>query len=343
MSELIFRADADSQIGTGHLMRSLALAQSRKAAGGSVTFITNCESAALRERLKRENLTIVEIEKSYPHESDFETTRKVLKKHSPETWCVVDGYHFDAGFHGKIRRNGNRVLVIDDTAHLPFYEADAILNQNVNADELNYNCSENTTLLLGTQYALLRREFLACESWRRETPETARRILITMGGGDFHNQTLKAICAVERLAIENLQVKAVVGAGNPHYADLERHIKSSHVPINLIKNAENMSELMTWADAAISAAGSTCWEMALLRLPCVLIVTAENQVGIADGLGKNGFAENVGWFEQVSEERLAEKLDGILRDAQKRGQMSKRGGEIVDGRGAARVIEKLGG
>jgi len=338
---LIIRADAGAKIGSGHLMRSFALAQNWRAeTGGAVIFITNCESVALREKLKNEAFEIVEIENSYPHPTDFAVMQKILKNY-PRVWCVVDGYHFDMTFHGLIRQSGNQILVIDDTAHLSFYNADAILNQNINADELHYNCPKDTILLFGTDYALLRGEFSKWRNWQRISPTTARKILITMGGSDFHNQTLKAIRALGRLKIEHLDVKAVVGANNPHLSDLQKAIDESGIYIELICAAENMAELMAWADVAIAAAGSTCWEMALLQLPCILLITAENQTGIADGLHKKGFAENLGWFEQISETDLIKSLSEILPAADQRRKMSETGRGIVDGRGAARVVEFL--
>ncbi len=339
-SQLIVRADANGAIGTGHLMRSLALAQGWKSAGGAIVFVTNCASADLLERLKRENFAVVAVENSYPHPADWETTRRVLGNY-PRAWCAVDGYHFDRIFHEKIRANGNRVLAIDDTAQISFYETDAILNQNINAEKLRYDCPEDTILFLGTTYALLRDEFLERRNRQREIPVVARRILVTMGGGDFHNQTLKVIRAVKWAAIENLEVKAVVGASNPHLAALKQAIENSPADIDLIVNAENMPELMAWADICVSAAGSTCWEAAFMNLPTMLLITADNQTGIADGLNKIGFAENLGWFEQVSEENLMEKLNAILSDARRRERMSGRGGEIVDGRGRNRIVETL--
>ncbi len=339
-TNLLIRADAGAKIGSGHLMRCFALAQSWQATGGKVNFITKCESPALLEKLEDEKFGVIIIEKSYPHQSDWQTTEKVLSVF-PKSWCVVDGYHFDANYHSLIRHNGNRLLVIDDTAHLEFYDADAILNQNINAAEFKYNCPSETHLLLGVGYALLREEFLQWRNWQREIPEIAQKILITMGGGDFYNQTLKAIRAVEHLGIENLQVRTVVGTSNPHSAELQSAVENSVIPVELIVGAKNMAELMTWADLAISAAGSTCWEMAFMRLPFILIVTAENQAGIADGLGKMGFAINLGWFEQASAASLVENLKAISFDKNRRCEISEMGLKIVDGRGSARVVDFL--
>jgi len=337
---LILRADANSRIGTGHLMRCLALAQSWRANGGEATFVTNCESVALRERLKIEGFVVVEIENPYTREADWLRAREISQNFS-QAWCVVDGYHFDAKFHGLIRASGGRVLVVDDTAHLPFYDADTILNQNINAAELQYNCPPDTRLMLGTKYALLRSEFFAWQDWKRETPEVARKFLITMGGGDFHNQTLKVIRALGNLKIENLKARTVLGANYSHLPELERVVGESPVHIELIKSAENMGELMKWADVAVSAAGSTCWELAFMQVPSVLIVTAENQISLAAGLSKAAFALNLGWFEQVSQSALTVSLSAVSFDRQRRQKMSETGREIVDGRGAARTVKAL--
>lgn len=322
-------------------MRSISLAQSWRAnTDGAIVFVTNCESEALRAKLKKEKFEIVEVANSHPHAADWTTTRQVLEKRQA-AWCAVDGYHFDADFHRKIRENGNRVLAIDDTAHLDFYDADAVLNQNINADELQYNYPKDTITLFGTHYALLRDEFAAWQDWRREIPPIARKILITMGGGDFHNLTLRVLRAVERLKIENLEIKAVIGAANPHSTELERFAARSSVHIDLIKNAENMAELMAWAAAGVSAAGSTCWELAFMRLPSILITAAENQTGLAAGLSGTGFAKNLGWFEEFSEADLSGVLSELLLDEKRRRKMSEAGRDIVDGRGANRVVKRL--
>src|SRR2546430_2802316 len=147
---IVIRADAGNQIGSGHLMRCLALAQRWKTSGGTVVFVTNCDSPTLRQRLDTEGFQVVRVEYSYPHEADWITTRDVLQRF-PRAWCVVDGYNFDVKFHRAIRESDHRVLVVDDMAHLAFYDADAILNQNINAGDMNYNCAPDTRLLLGTR------------------------------------------------------------------------------------------------------------------------------------------------------------------------------------------------
>ena len=186
--------------GTGHIMRCLAwpgLEGSRR----EVIFITSCRNPALLQRLGREVSAVVQVEKPCPDLSDHEATVRVLQE-NPGAPVVLDGYHFTPEYQGQIREKAYRLLVIDDLAHLDRYHADLILNQNSYAAELAYPCDANTKLLLGTEYVLLRREFWPWQGWRRRIPETARHVLITMGGSDPENVSLKILQALERVAID---------------------------------------------------------------------------------------------------------------------------------------------
>lgn len=337
---MIIRADANAKIGSGHIMRMFALAQTWQLKAGQVIFITNCESLTLVEKLTNQNFEVVAIENSYPHQADWEITKEILDKY-PGSWCAVDGYHFDNDFYSLIRENGNRLMVVDDTVRLDFYAADVILNQNINAEKLIYKCPPETKLLLGAKYAILRREFLNWQNWQRETPQIARNILITMGGSDFHNQTSKAISAIADLNDESLNIRAVVGSSNLHLTELNEKVEDLAVQIEILENAENMSELMSWADLAISAGGSTCWELCFMQLPSLLILTADNQKGIIEGLSQSGFAENLGWFENVISTDITNSLREILPAAGKRREMAEIGRKLVDGLGKIRIIEIL--
>lgn len=321
-------------------MRGLALAQAWKAQGGQAIFITTCESDALRRRLLDEGLEIVTLERSYPHPDDWQCTSQVLATH-PGAWVVLDGYHFDAGYQLGIKEAGHPLLVIDDMAHLDHYYADIVVNQNLHAENLQYSCEPCTRLLLGTKYVLLRREFLNYRGWRREIPEVARKVLVTMGGSDPDNVTLKVIQALKLVDIDGLEATVVIGGSNRHYEELRSAIKDSRFPIRLERNITNMPELMAWADVAVSAGGSTCWELAFMGLPTVVLELAENQQGIAVGLDRAGVVLDLGWQSKVSIAQIANRLSGLLENRSLRLQMSQRGRVLVDGMGPDRVVGSL--
>jgi len=339
---LLIRADASSKMGTGHLMRCLALAQAWKDAGGKVAFITACRNEGLLERLREEGFEVHLLSSSCPDPGDWEVTKNVLARH-PDAWVVLDGYHFDEVYQKRIKDAGNRLLVIDDMAHLKHYYADIVLNQNLHAEGLHYSCEPYTRLLLGTKYVLLRREFLAWRDWKREIPKVARRVLVTLGGSDPGNYTLKVIKALQKVDISGLEATVVIGASNPHADVLKKALGQSCIPIRLIQNARNMPELMAWADVAISGSGSTCWELAFMGVPSLVLILAENQRPIAEGLAKVGAVMSFGWFKHVSIADITSTLSHLLSDKKRRAQMIQCAQRLVGGNGVLNILKELDG
>ncbi len=339
---LFIRADANTQIGSGHLMRCLALAQAWKKQGGNVTFISDCGSESLRNRITGEGFELVLIEKPCPDLADLETTFLVINNSSSiKPWVVLDGYHFDTEYQQRIKYNGNPLLVIDDTAHLNHYFADIILNQNINAENLNYSYEPGTKLLLGTDYVLLRDEFSFYQNWKREIPEVAKKILVTMGAGDANNVTLRVLDALDQVDIDGLKIKVVAGASNPHLDIIRVAAKESRHRVELAIDVLNMSELMAWADLAVSAGGSTCWELAFNGVPSILIVTAENQKSIAEGLNKYNSAVNLGWYNKVTSEQIKNTFHILISDKAKRNIMSNYGRRLINGKGKYKVTAEM--
>jgi RimJ/RimL family protein N-acetyltransferase len=198
---------------------------------------------------------------------------------------------------------------------------------------------------LGTRYALLRPEFgtykdirwgdLAGRPGRGETAPTRPHILVTLGGSDPDNLTLTALQALATLP--DVQVKAVIGALNRHRAALA----AAAPGVELLSAVHDMPALMAWADVAVAAGGSTAWELAFMGLPAALIVLADNQRRVAAALGEAGIAVNLG--ECPTPEHIADAVSGLLLNADLRRQMRDLGRAMVDGRGAARVVDFLRG
>lgn len=339
---LIIRADASTQIGTGHLMRCLALAQAWKDAGGKVIFITACQSKSLLERLDEEKFDIHMLAGSYPEPDDWSYTEEILATY-PEAWVMLDGYHFDEAYQQWVKRMGHQLLVIDDMAHLKHYSADIVLNQNLHAEQLHYSCEPYTRLLLGTPYVLLRQEFLGWKDWRRKIPGIARQVLVTLGGGDPDNHTLKVIQALQKVDVSGLEATVVIGATNRHEDKLEKAVRKSSIPIRLVRNAENMPELMTWADVAISSAGTTIWELLFLGTPALFLILASNQGYGAEQIENLEAGKNLGRAEDVSIWSLAKSIAHFMKDFELRAKISANARRIVNGQGARTVITAIQG
>lgn len=340
MAPLVIRADAGAAVGTGHVMRCLALAQAWQDGGGRAAFVMAGGAGGLAPRLTSEDVDI-EIIDAEP--GSGEDTRRTIEQAARvgARWVVVDGYRFSGEYQRSIRDAGFRVLALDDYGHAQQYYADLVLNQNLHANEGLYLHREAyTRLLLGTEFTLLRREFASRCGGRRETPEVARKVLVTLGGSDPDNATLKVVEALRRLPSDGLEAAVLAGAANPHREELEAAAREAP-GVRLLAQAGDMPGLMAWADVAVSAGGSTCWELAFMGLPALTLVLADNQRDIAAEMDRRGAARSLGRHEAATPEGLKKAVADLLWDRNARLAMSEAGRRLVDGEGAGRVVRAM--
>ncbi len=339
--ELIIRADADSLIGIGHVIRCLALSQAWQDQGGRSTFIVSRLSPALQSMLEAEGIRVHFIDAHPGSSADAATTAELVRKF-PDPWLVLDGYHFDTDYQKTLKDSGCRLLCLDDNGHADHYSADIVLNQNLHANERLYaNKDSHTRLLLGPRFSLLRRQFRNRPTADRNTAPIASRLLVTMGGGDQKNVTARVIKAIRGIKLENLKVKVVVGQTNPHLDLLTGMIDETDGAFTLLKNVTDMADLMAWADMVVSGGGSTCWETAYMGLPAVVLTTFDNQQHIANQLIERGVVLGLGWHEAVNDNKLRESIWTLSQSAKQRRQMSLNGRHLVDGRGVYRTIRAM--
>lgn len=334
---LIIRADAFVKLGTGHVMRCLALAQAAKKLGKKVIFASVPGMEAIENRLRNESFEVIHQTHERGSMEDAEWTAGLAKERGAE-WIVVDGYHFKDNYQKTLKEKGLKLLFIDDYGHCGHYFADYVLNQNIYASDSIYPTKEpHTKLLLGLKYALLRKEFESFRKIKREIPDVAQKILITLGGSDPDNISTKIVESLENIKNFKLEIKLIVGGANPHLEKIKKAVDDSSHNIETIRNASNMPELMKWADFAISGAGSSCWELCLLGLPMAVLVLADNQKPIAEGLEKAQAALNMGWGSKLEKMETAKTMSDVITDKTKRILMSEKAFKLVDGLGAERV------
>ncbi|MEA5479322.1 UDP-2,4-diacetamido-2,4,6-trideoxy-beta-L-altropyranose hydrolase [Pseudanabaena galeata UHCC 0370] len=339
-TNLIIRADASATIGTGHIMRCIALAQAWQDQGGKVVFLLAHKPSVLENKLRSQGIEVSYLSVEAGSDEDAYQTVDFIRQFAAQ-WVVVDGYHFGTEYQKIIKDSGTRLLFIDDFGHADHYYADLVLNQNISANQKLYiNREPYTKLLLGTEYTLLRREFWQWRDWQREVNPIASKILITLGGSDPDNVTLKVIQALNLLNKDKLETIVVIGGSNPHYECLQKEVADASLAISLQRNVSNMPELMAWADLAIAAGGSTNWELAFMGLPSLVITIADNQQAIAVELDRQGVIINLGWHQDVTIEQISLVLRELIGDRHKREDMSKKGRKLVDGNGASRVASQ---
>jgi UDP-2,4-diacetamido-2,4,6-trideoxy-beta-L-altropyranose hydrolase len=340
---LYIRADADSKIGIGHVMRCLALAQAWKKTTGNVIFLGRIDSDDLRQRIKKEGFDLIPVSAPTGTTEDIAEVLNTIQQYSrPErSWLVLDGYDFVKDYQIAMSEAGHRLLVIDDDARHLEYHADILLNQNINSKQLSYSLPRDCKLLLGTRYVLLRNEFLIQRPLERPIAPIAKRILITLGGADPSQATLKSITALGSVKNIDHEIRVLVGPANPHLTAIQTAALDFSGKMTVISNTEKMPDMIAWADLGISAGGSTCWELAFMGLPFVVIVLSDNQARIAQGLHQANVAVSCGEHRNLSIDRLGQEVLSLIQDEKRRKKMSSNGKVLVDGLGPRRVVDEM--
>lgn len=336
----MIRADASAEIGTGHVMRCIALAQAWQRGGGRSIFVL-AVGEELEGRIRSEGAEVAKIQAAPGSGYDADQTAELCARMRAD-WLVVDGYHFPAEYRQRMRASPAKLLLFDDDAACVPCDCDVSLNPDPDAPfQKSPRLADNVVYLEGPKYALLRREFLENCPEGGAIPDTARQVLVTMGGGDAHNVTHQVFDALTDLSHLHLELTLVVGASYQYSQALQAAVDASRQTAKVLRNADNMPELMAKADLAITAGGGTCYELAFMRVPMFLITMAKNQEHAVDAFASAGAAFQGGWFSSLNRESLAASLRGVITDRDLRTNLITHAGRMVDGKGAERVVEAM--
>ncbi len=335
-TRLFVRVDASAEIGIGHFMRCFALAQYWRDQQREVTFIGQYPKA-LVDRLRAEHIEHIVIPSPHPVPEDLAQTLAAIPSSVP---VVLDGYRFDAAYQQKLSESGRRLLVIDDTGHLPAYAGDLLVNQNSVGETITYQQAP-ATRLIGTQYVLLGRDFRQRAVRNRVQPPVARKVLVTLGGADPENVTLRVVDALRGSLWDAARVLIVAGPANARRQALADAFRADAGRIDLAPEDATMPELMDWANLAIAAAGTTCWELAFMEIPSILLATVGNQEGIGEDLQRRAAAVYIGHRDRFDWDLLGPLAAELAADQPRRQSISATARRLVDGEGVARVTSAL--
>jgi UDP-2,4-diacetamido-2,4,6-trideoxy-beta-L-altropyranose hydrolase len=336
-SHLLIRADAGGELGTGHVMRMLALAQAWQDRGGSVTLAACQCPEALISRLQEEAISFEDLGELELGGS--EDARKVIElgKSLQPAWVVIDGYDFGPSYQQTLKGSGFKVLAVDDWGHCDEWYVDLRLNYNLHAeDQLALNPPQflRTAVLAGPHYALLRREFRDLPL-RTRLADAPAKILVTFGGVDPDNASGRIARAISEINLD-WRVTVLAGPGNSHLDALQQACKRLS-NFQILHNVTNMANLYTAHDAVISAAGSSCYEWLRYGLPALVYAIANNQVPLIPYLERIPNVEAPGWLARTTDDDLSIDLQCLAERASKPPVANG----LIDGIGADRVISHM--
>lgn len=335
------RADGNEKIGMGHIMRSLTIAEQLRHRGEEVLFLTADEEPV---RILEERGFPAKILFTYYDEMEVELPQLMGlfmgsgERRKPK--ILVDSY-FVTEFYLKNLRLSAKVILMDDEKKA-VYPCDGLVNYNIYGKTLGYerDYPAETQLFLGCDYAPLRAEF---QKGGYEMREEVKDILLTTGGGDGCHMALSLAKRILEKREESVLWHIVCGPYHPDAEELEGLAAKSGA-LRIHKNVTDMSELMRRCDIAVSAAGSTLYELCSVGVPAVGFYFAENQRRNMEAFGRMTPVMNAGDFSAAPEQVLdfIEREVEVLRgDGGLRRRISRAMRTIVDGKGAQRLAEGI--
>ncbi|MEM2915264.1 MAG: UDP-2,4-diacetamido-2,4,6-trideoxy-beta-L-altropyranose hydrolase, partial [Candidatus Bathyarchaeia archaeon] len=339
---IVFRVDGDNKLGMGHLTRCLALAQTiREKVSANQIFITKGSREAVA-RIYLGKQPFRRIPPCLSEAKELVWITKVLDKLRPD--MIVTDLPYTTEFYlRKLKEHTKLMASIDDLALIP-HCADFVISGYLSARLKRYRTTNpNTKFLIGPEYLMLRKIFEKMNKTKRRIRKNADTVLVTLGGADPGNLTVKVIRALSRIE-KKLKIVTVLGPAYNHRLELQRLLIKLAGPkpkLDIRWNVRDMASLMMKSDVAITAGGETIYELAATGTPAINVSQVEHQNINARELEQAGTVINMGLGRDVSEDRIADEVLYLLKNRDLRQKMSLAGKKLVDGRGASRVANLL--
>jgi UDP-2,4-diacetamido-2,4,6-trideoxy-beta-L-altropyranose hydrolase len=330
----VFRLDATAAIGGGHAMRCLTLAYELARGGAECLFLVNETAVDWAPALARSPFARQLAGPDGAADADI-----ILGwANGPSDIAIVDSYSLDARYERELRRAARKIMVIDDLADRP-HDCDVLLDSMLGREPADYAglVSNETQMLLGPAYAMLRPEFAALRGAslsRRHASTGIKRILVSLGLTDVGGITARVVEALRDLKLA-ADVDVVIGAMAQSRVQLVA-MGADWPKLHLHIDPPDMAKLMVDADLAIGAGGTTTWERCCLGLPTIMLVLADNQRLVAERLAAAGAVLG---FAAIAE--IGAAVGELAKDANFLRTLSLRSSEVCDGAGTARVLAAL--
>lgn len=364
---VVIRADANSKIGMGHVMRCLSVADALVKRREEVLFVTADDTPV--PLLTKKGIPYRVLHTDYADmEAELPELLAVLREltlraESPEaallqrnTSILVDSYYVTEKYLAALKKRITTIYMDDIYAFS--YPVDMLINYNIYGEEMGYEkdaAFADTKLLLGTEYVPLREEFSAGAGYVQSrkvlslgaanvTPAADGGILITTGGSDSFNLAGQLLMeAMKYDALKEKEYHVVSGSLNPHIGELQA-LAQKHENIHIHCNVTNMAELMAESEIALSAGGSTLYELCAMGVPVIAFSFAENQERLVQTFVKRGIAQYGGSYRTDGNKMIQNTIAGLetlLEDENLRTEYRKKARALVDGKGADRIAEAI--
>lgn len=352
MTRIAIRADGGIGIGMGHVMRCLSLAKAFEKDGHEVWFFSRIPLGM--DLIKKSGFRVLappnEKEASDPteYQNEIDSIIKAVGEDRIDV-LIIDSYRVDERYFLALKPHVHRLVYIDDENKIRI-PADIVVNGNITAEYLQYNkYSDDQILLLGPQYNMIRDEFK--EIHPRVVREKVTDVMITTGGTDPYNLTMELLAMFEGYEYFNdINFHVMVGSGFQNRRELvdiakkNRHVRlytTEPEQSNAYFTYTRMRNLMLQVDMAISAGGTTLYELAACGTPMLAFIMANNQEALVNIMAQLGYALTLGWYNKWEKTAVLQAVRTVMDDYGLRFRLAGQSQKLVDGLGTERIVRRV--
>ena len=347
--KVVIRVDASQHIGSGHVMRCLVLAEALKNDGQKVLFATRAQTSDLNAFITKKGFELIVLQQpsqwrtpkdtadyaAWLQVNEEEDAGDFISKTGSADLVIVDHYGINQLWHNEVKAKlGCTLFVIDDLVRAN--SADILLDQTLNRESSEYVLStDNSVALTGTDYALLKPDFANVRRRLKDQPRPEHKILISMGGIDQPNASLKVLESLSKQP-SKVPTTVLLSQRAPNYEQVRSFALSHTSWVEHIDFVEDMADFMAKYTMAIGAPGSTSWERACLGVPAIIVPIADNQNDIAAALKK------VNAVEVVPLDDIEKTMPAMLEKVMNSWSLYHENNlALCDGKGCERVIANI--
>ena len=287
------------------------------------------EDASLTSRFAHRycaNVIITDISniKTLKNIEEYQRYLEALKK-CGKYLVTIDGFSKDC--------ISNKLVIPSDIIIMPYY----------GAKNKKYKVNGKAKFLLGTSFFIFREEFAEAANVKRKIMKRVNNVLVSMGGADPLNYTLKVANVLVKLSRPHLSFKIVVGTSFASTAkgEIANVLENSKCNYEIIGRTDNMAKLMLWADLAIISSGLTVYEAAVTQTPSIVLSQYDYHEEIMDSFSQAGTFLHLGYGANINEKLIVEAVEKLSSDFALRNRMSQNGKKLVDGKGVERIISSI--
>jgi len=335
--KILCRVDGNTRIGTGHLMRCLALSQAFESENISFTFVIHEETLELCQDRDDWVGEIVVVPEKLSQEDEISWLESNVE-HTQFQAMLIDGYQFNSQYRFKLKSLNIPLLMFDDNNDSGMLYADLVINCVINALALDYTTTApGAVLCLGSEYTVLRREFTeqTVSPWEQRTCLT-----IIMGGSDPMNISLPLLEALQKQNAK-MPIHLITGTANPAIDNLKCFINKSTLDLHHHHNCQNVARIFSKSKLVVSAAGSSQNELLACATPTLLTVIADNQLNASQNAEQQGTSDVHNYLQNPDVNELAAKSIVLWKSEDKLKAMHNKANKLRDVCGAGRIVQEV--